>query len=115
MPLPASSAREVLLWLVRRRRRFRVTGTSMLPALKPGDVVLIDPDAYRHRRPQEGDIVIARHPLRADVRLIKRVTAVLDDGCLQLTGDNLSESTDSRSLGGVAPVHLQGLVTSRFS
>jgi hypothetical protein len=62
-----------------------------------------------------GDIVIARHPLRSDVQLIKRVTAVLDDGRLQLEGDNPSESTDSRSFGMAAPAHLRGRVTSRFA
>ena len=70
--MPDSGVRELLLWLVRRRRRFRVTGESMLPVLKPGDVVLADLLAYRHSHPQPGDIVIARHPLRRDVILIKR-------------------------------------------
>jgi nickel-type superoxide dismutase maturation protease len=87
----------------------------MLPVLRPGDGVLIDPDAYRHHSPGPGDIVITRHPLRSDVQLIKRVIAVLDDGRLQLGGDNSSESTDSRSFGLVSPEHLRGRVTSRFS
>jgi nickel-type superoxide dismutase maturation protease len=87
----------------------------MLPVLKPGDDVLIDPDAYRHDPPGLGDIVITRHPLRSDVQLIKRVITVLDDGRLQLEGDNPSESTDSRSFGLVSPEHLRGRVTSRFA
>jgi nickel-type superoxide dismutase maturation protease len=113
--VPGSGARELLLWLVRRRRRFRVTGASMLPALKPGDVVLADPSAYRHSYPQPGDIVIARHPLRRDVYLVKRVSAVMDDGRCRLEGDNPAESTDSRTFGLVAAEQVRGRVTSRFA
>jgi nickel-type superoxide dismutase maturation protease len=113
--VPDSGARELLLWLLRRRRRFRVTGESMLPVLKPGDVVLADPFAYRHSCPQPGDIVIARHPLRQDVTLIKRVSAVLEDGRCRLEGDNPAESTDSRAFGAVVPEQVRGRVTSRFA
>jgi nickel-type superoxide dismutase maturation protease len=87
----------------------------MLSILKPGDEVLADPYAYRHRCPQPGEIVIARHPLHSDVHLIKRIKSVLDDGRCRLEGDNPTESTDSRSFGLVAPEHIQGRVTSRFS
>jgi nickel-type superoxide dismutase maturation protease len=110
-----SGVRELLLWLLRRRRRFRVTGESMLPVLKPGDVVLADPLAYRHSPPQPGDIVIARHPLRRDVTLIKRVSAVSEDGRCRLEGDNPAASTDSRTFGWVAAEQVRGRVTSRFS
>ncbi len=87
----------------------------MVPILKPGDEVLADPFAYRRSHPQPGDIVIARHPLRSDVYLIKRVSAVLDDGRCHLDGDNPAESTDSRAFGMVAAEHLRGRVTSRFA
>jgi nickel-type superoxide dismutase maturation protease len=113
--VPDSGVRELLLWLVRRRRRFRVTGASMLPVLKPGDVVLADPFAYRHGHLQPGDIVIARHPLRGDVHLIKRVSAVTEDGRCRLEGDNPAESTDSRAFGLVAVEQVRGRVTSRFA
>lgn len=86
----------------------------MFPLLQPGDEVLVDRRAYRNRRPHPGDIVVARHPFRKDVRLIKRVTAVLEDGRCRLEGDNTAESTDSRSLGLIPPSHILGRVTSRF-
>jgi nickel-type superoxide dismutase maturation protease len=114
MALPDSGWRELLLWLLRRRRRVRVTGESMLPALRPGDEVLIDPGAYRRVPVQPGDLVVARHPYRTDVQLVKRVGSVLDDGRCALEGDNPSESTDSRSFGAVAPERIVGRVTSRF-
>jgi signal peptidase I len=37
-----------------------VSGTSMLPTLKPGDVLLIDKRAYRQFEPRRGDIVVAQ-------------------------------------------------------
>jgi nickel-type superoxide dismutase maturation protease len=112
--LNESNWRELLLWLLRFRRRFRVTGTSMLPLLQPGDEVLIDPRAYQQAAPRVGDIVVSRHPYRVDVRLVKRVTAILNDDRCVLEGDNPSDSTDSRSFGAVAPQQILGRVISRF-
>ena len=37
-----------------------VSGTSMLPTLKPGDVLLIDKRAYQQFEPGRGDIVVAQ-------------------------------------------------------
>jgi nickel-type superoxide dismutase maturation protease len=112
--LNESNWRELLLWLLRFRRRFRVTGSSMLPLLQPGDEVLVDPRAYKQVVPQVGDIVVSRHPYRVDVRLVKRVTAVLSDGRCVLEGDNPSDSTDSRSFGAVTLQHILGRVVSRL-
>jgi nickel-type superoxide dismutase maturation protease len=113
--LKESSWREWLLWLSGFRKRFRVTGASMAPLLQPGDEVLVDPRAYKQTAPQVGDIVVSRHPYRMDVRLVKRVTTILEDGRCLLEGDNPSDSTDSRSFGAVAPLRILGRVTSRFS
>ena len=106
--------REFIWWLLRRRQRFRVSGNSMLPLLKSGDEVLVNPHAYRRALPQPGDIVVAQHPFRQDVRLIKRVTDVLDNGRYVLKGDNPAESTDSRAFGAISANHIIGQVTSRF-
>lgn len=112
--LKQGSWQEFLLWLLRRRRRFRVTGNSMLPLLKPGEEVLIDPTAYRHQRPQPGQIVVAQHPYQPTIRLVKRITAVMEDNQYMLVGDNPTESTDSRIFGPVTDRHIIGRVTSRF-
>ncbi|PIE35338.1 nickel-type superoxide dismutase maturation protease [candidate division KSB3 bacterium] len=106
--------KELLLWGVRFRRRFRITGMSMTPLLKPGDEILIDPRAYRRHSPCVGDIVVARHPYRMDVRVIKRVAQVLNNDRYDLQGDNSIASTDSRSFGVVPRQHILGQVTSRF-
>ena len=85
----------------------------MVPLLKPGDEVLIDLSAYVQHPPCINDIVVAQHPYR-DIRLIKRVIAVSENGCCFLKGDNALESTDSRTFGAVKPKQILGRVTSRF-
>jgi nickel-type superoxide dismutase maturation protease len=105
---------ELLLWVIKLRRRFRITGNSMLPMLKPGDEVLVNPRAYRSLLPHAGDIVVAQHPYRTDLCLVKRVVEVFSDGRCFIKGDNPSESTDSCSFGAVTPERILGRVTSRF-
>lgn len=85
----------------------------MLPLLQAGDLVLVDFKAYRDRPPQAGDLVVAQHPQKANLRLIKRVTLVFDESCF-LEGDNRLESTDSRSFGCVPFELLLGSVTSHL-
>lgn len=106
--------RELLLWVLRLRRRYRVTGNSMLPLLQPGETILIDPKAYRHTSPCPGDIVVAQHPYRSNLRMVKRVVAEVENGRCLLAGDNPAESTDSRSFGPVDIEQILGRVTSRF-
>ncbi len=79
-------------------RRVIVRGESMLPALRPGDRVLFDRLAYLIERPRRGDVVLARHPARPGVLMVKRVAEGGPDGYL-LLGDNPGASTDSRTLG----------------
>ena len=113
--LPEITPREFLLWVLRFRKRFRVSGPSMLPLLKAGDEVLVDRRAYRRTEPTRGDIVVAEHPTQANLPLIKRVVSVLEDGRCILKGDNLAFSTDSRSFGAVSPTQILGRVTCRFA
>jgi len=103
----------LVLWLVGRRHRYRVVGRSMYPTLSPGDKVWVDLRAYTESRPQEGEIVLVRHPYRTDLRMVKRVMGVLSDGRCILAGDNAEESTDSRTFGAVPKAHVLGRVTLR--
>ncbi|MGF1489550.1 MAG: nickel-type superoxide dismutase maturation protease [Prochloraceae cyanobacterium] len=112
--LQDTSLKDLLLLFLRRRSRFRVTGRSMIPLLKPGDGLLVDLTAYRHKRPRQGDIVIAWHPHQTNLKIVKRVTSVLDDGSCILLGDNPAESTDSRFFGPIASQNILGKVCSRF-
>ncbi len=102
------------MWLLRRRRRFKIVGDSMRPLLVPGDEVLVDRAAYRRAIPGVGDIVVARHPYRSDVHIVKRILSVDPDGACVLRGDNPDESTDSRSFGAVECGLLVGRVTAKF-
>lgn len=106
--------RERLLLLCRLRKGVCVEGRSMLPALSPGDIALIDLRAYRRYPPKPGDIVLCAHPFKKNLQLLKRVHRI-DDGCLELRGDNAEESTDSRQLGAIPITLIKGRVTSRIS
>ncbi|MEM7127090.1 MAG: nickel-type superoxide dismutase maturation protease [Chloroflexota bacterium] len=116
LPLSYASNWELLLIFIGRRRRFRVTGNSMYPTLEVDNVVLIDEGAYRHRLPAVGDIVVAYHPHRPNLRVVKRVQTISSDGQCFLIGDNPSpsESTDSRSFGVIPLKNIIGQVTSKL-
>lgn len=105
---------ELLLWLLRKRKRFRVTGLSMTPLLQPGEEILVDFYAYHQSFPQVGELVVAIHPYYSDLHIIKRVVSVADDGSCFLQGDNLAQSTDSNSFGMVSIEKIRGRVTSRL-
>jgi hypothetical protein len=63
-------------------------------------------------------VVVARHPFQKDVRLVKQVVSVDDDGRCQLQGTNplgVIESSDSRGFGPVPREKIVGRVTSRFA
>lgn len=121
-PPPPSQLRssrwgDVLLWLLGRRQRLQVVGYSMAPLLMPGEEVLVNPHAYRCCFPQAGDLVVARHPHRPQLRLIKSVVygvGFQGGGGYFLAGLNPEASTDSRSFGLVPQVHLLAQVVCRF-
>jgi signal peptidase I len=56
-------------------RRAVVRGWSMSPTLSPGEYVLFDRLAYRLAPPRRGDVVLASHPTRPRMRIVKRVVA----------------------------------------
>lgn len=112
--LPQASRREVWLWLTGRRKRVRVTGNSMLPLFKPEEELLVDLQAYVNRSPQIGDIVLTTHPDQPDLKIIKRVSAILQNGQIEMSGDNPAASTDSREWGPFEPHQILGKATARF-
>ncbi len=112
--IPTSNYKELLLWLLRLRQRFCVTGNSMFPLLKEGEDVLVDTKAYHRCLPEIGDLVIAWHPRQDGLRIIKRVVSVDEIGNCFLMGENSLESSDSRSFGWVGLQQIIGKVTSKF-
>ena len=113
--LPDISYQEFLLWILRRRKRFRVKGKSMQPLLQPEEEILINPYAYLQSPPQVNDIVVVVHPHKSNLEIIKRIVEIRENNTYFLQGDNLSHSTDSRNFGTVALNLIRGKVTSRFA
>ncbi|KAA3661409.1 MAG: nickel-type superoxide dismutase maturation protease [Chloroflexi bacterium] len=88
----------------------------MSPTLQSGNWLIVDPGAYQNKPPHVGDLVVARHPFRSDVKMVKRITAVTPNNHFHLQGDNPSalESSDSRSFGLLPITHILGRVTHRI-
>jgi signal peptidase I len=108
----------VATWSYGRWRPFRVAiaGSSMTPALEPGDWAL----AVATSRIRRGSIVVVEHPERPGFEIVKRVLAlpgdvapdgrVLGDGDIWVEGDALDGSTDSRHFGPVARERVRGTI-----
>ena len=95
------------LW--RAVRRVEVVGDSMLPALRPGDRLLV----LRPARARPGAIVAVTDPRLASRTMVKRVAARGPKGVTVL-GDNAAASTDSRQLGPLAPAAIRGRAFYRY-
>ncbi|HET8586608.1 MAG TPA: nickel-type superoxide dismutase maturation protease [Candidatus Limnocylindria bacterium] len=76
-----------------------VRGSSMAPALEPGDLLLVERWTYRRRAPRPGEVVLAPDPRQPSRELIKRVAAVRGDA-LDVRGD-AAASSDSRTFGAL--------------
>ena len=80
----------------------------MLPTLRPGDWLLVDPDAYRDGAVSIADLVLVPDPREAERLLVKRVASIDPDGRLRVAGDAADASTDSRTFGAVDPTTIEG-------
>ena len=98
---------ETILWILKHRRRFVVSGESMMPTLSPDQYVLVDVNPPSI---QEEDVVVCMHP-ETELRMIKRVV-MIEHGRFFVQGDNQEESTDSRHFGWLTKEHILGLVVS---
>ena len=110
----AAAAGALVLRLAGRYTRYEIAGESMLPALRPGDWVIVDRRAWADREPREGEIAIARDPRDPARTLVKRIRACEPGGGLWLLGDNPARSTDSRTLGAFPPDAVLGRVRWRY-
>lgn len=105
--------KEIGLWVLGKRWRFRVSGRSMLPTLRSGEDVLVKPVSSASVLSPH-DVVVCIHPFKPSVRIVKRVSETFYDGGCYVLSDNAAEGTDSRSFGVVARSHIIGKVTSRL-
>lgn len=97
-----------------------VRGASMAPALRSGDRVLV----RRRGTYRATALVVARHPQRPDLLLVKRVAGVPGDEVYGarlgpdeywLASDNLlAAPDDSRSFGPVPSAAIEGRVLVRY-
>jgi nickel-type superoxide dismutase maturation protease len=93
----------------------QVEGSSMTPALRPGDRLLVEALTYRSRPPRVGDVVLSSDPRDPSRELIKRVAAV-DSAAdtVILAGDAPEASTDSRTFGPVPLAMIRWRVAGRY-
>lgn len=94
-----------------RRYAFLIDGDSMLPTLKSGQTIMVDPKA----KISSGDIVLAAHPFKKSVNMIKRVESIKSDGRFILIGDNPNASSDSRVFGSISRDGILGKVVCGLS
>jgi nickel-type superoxide dismutase maturation protease len=92
-------------------RKVVVRDESMLPTLRPGDRLLVDPRAYRSRAPRAGEIVILVDPVDSSRWLVKRILEVdATRGMVDVRGDAPETARDSRQFGPVPIASIVGRV-----
>jgi nickel-type superoxide dismutase maturation protease len=90
--------------------RAKVTERSMEPALRPGDCLLI----RRTRRIRPGQVVVARHPDRPEMLLVKRAARRADGGWWLESDNPEAGAVDSRRFGAVPGPLIEGRVLVRY-
>ena len=90
--------------------RVAVAERSMEPALRPGDWLLV----RRTRRIRPGQIVLARHPSRPDMLIIKRTARRVDGGWWLQSDNPGAGAVDSRRFGAVPPALIEGRLLARY-
>tara|TARA_B100001121_G_scaffold101119_1_gene89717 strand:- start:1050 stop:1379 length:330 start_codon:yes stop_codon:yes gene_type:complete len=94
-----------------RRKLFQVEGDSMLPSLLPQQRLIVKPLPQAASAPEDGSVVVCRHPDDAALVITKRVWRSQGQ-LLDLRGDNPLASTDSRHFGRVPLECVIGVVTA---
>lgn len=90
--------------------RVAVAERSMEPALRPGDWLLV----LRTRRIRRGQVVVARHPDRAGLLLVKRAAGCSPDGWWLESDNPGAGAVDSRAFGAVPAGLIEGRVLLRY-
>ena len=96
--------------------RVAVAERSMEPALRPGDWLLVRRTIARGRslRVRPGQVVVARHPGRPDMLIVKRA-ARREPGGWWLASDNpAAGAVDSRAFGVVPGPLIEGRMLVRY-
>ncbi|MGO8873278.1 MAG: S26 family signal peptidase [Acidimicrobiales bacterium] len=102
---------------LRSFRRVEVAGASMAPALLAGDrLVVVGVPWGSPPWPAPGDVVALRDPRDRGRILVKRVVAVdRSAGTIEVLGDAVHASTDSRTFGPVPRSSIVGRAVYRYA
>jgi len=95
------------------RKTAIVSGNSMMPSLKEGDILFFKIYKEGKSKPKLGQIVIFNHPLK-NIICIKRISAVNHNN-IEVLGDNFEFSEDSNKFGLIKNKLIIGIVTSKFT
>jgi nickel-type superoxide dismutase maturation protease len=90
--------------------RVKVAERSMEPALLPGDWLLV----RRTRRIRAGQLVVARHPDRPELLLVKRAAGRVDGGWWLASDNPAAGGVDSARFGAVPGELIEGRVLRRY-
>jgi nickel-type superoxide dismutase maturation protease len=90
--------------------RITVAERSMEPLLKPGDWLLI----RRTRRIRPGQIVLARHPARPTMLIVKRAARRQAGGWWLESANPAAGAVDSARFGAVPDELIEGRVLARY-
>ncbi len=90
--------------------RVKVAERSMEPALRPGDWLLV----RRSRRIRPGQVVLARHPGRPEMLIVKRAARRVAGGWWLASDNPGVGAVDSRRFGPVPEVLIVGRVLGRY-
>lgn len=85
---------------------FRVSGHSMEPTLKEGQILFASLLPYLFFKPKVGDVVVFKDEGKVFIKRIKK----LEREKYFLTGDNKSDSLDSRKIGWIDRENILGKV-----
>jgi len=96
--------------------RVAVAERSMEPVLRPGDWLLIRRAVLRGRRVRvrPGQIVVARHPGRPDLLIVKRAVRREPGGWWLESASPGAGMADSRVFGAVPPGLIEGRLLLRY-
>ena len=90
--------------------RVMVAERSMEPALCPGDWLLV----RRTRRIRAGQIVLARHPGRPEMLIVKRAARRVHGGWWLESDNPEVGAVDSRRFGVVPATLIEGRLLARY-
>ena len=84
----------------------------MLPNLREGDIVFFKKYKKNKSKLKNGQLIIFNHPLK-NKKLIKRINSVNQNN-IEVIGDNIKFSEDSKKFGLINNEKIIGIVTSKL-